>query len=197
LNYFNYNLSNIIYEIKDISIETFICLNFHFKDSQFLINISYHIDDNLKNSIYKNISNSTNIYLNSDFLFNDDKSIDANGKNGAIYINIININSSDINMHLKIIEKNTICLLQKDSINYGFLITKTIYQYYYAEVFEGEEGELMLHNKRFYGELYGKIIEKNEINKELFYDISIYPSSSSKDVNFEYNQHYLQLKYNY
>ena len=46
LNYFNYNLSNIIYEIKNISIETFICLNFHFKDSQFLINISYHIDDN-------------------------------------------------------------------------------------------------------------------------------------------------------
>ena len=42
-----------------------------------------------------------------------------------------------------------------------------------------------------------KIIEKNETNKELLYDTSIYPSSSSKDVNLEYNQHYLQLKYNY
>ena len=197
LNDFNYNLSNIIYEIKDISNESFIFLNFHFKDSQFLINVSYHIDDKLINSICKNISNSTNIYLNSDFLFNGDKSIDDNGKNGKIYINIINIDNSDINMHLKIIEKNTICLLEKNSLNYGFLTTKTMYQYYYAEIFEEEEGELMLHNKRFYGELYGKIIEKNEINKELLYNTSIYPTSFSKDVNLEFNQHYLQLIYSY
>ena len=197
LNDFNYNLSNIIYEIKDISNESFIFLNFHFKDSQFLINVSYHIDDKLINSICKNISNSTNIYLNSDFLFNVDKSIDDNGKNGKIYINIINIDNSDINMHLKIIEKNTICLLEKNSLNYGFLTTKTMYQYYYAEIFEEEEGELMLHNKRFYGELYGKIIEKNETNKELLYNTSIYPTSFSKDVNLEFNQHYLQLIYSY
>jgi hypothetical protein len=100
-------------------------------------------------------------------------------------------------MHLKIIEKNTICLLEKNSLNYGFLTTKTIYQYYYAEIFKGEEGELMLHNKRFYGELYGKIIEKNEKNKDLLYNTSIYPSSSSKNRNLEYNQNYLQLKYSY
>ena len=197
LNSFNYNLSNIIYEIKNISNESFIFLNFHFEDSQFLINISYNIDDKLINSFYKNISNSTNIYLNSDFLLNKDESKESIGKNGAIYIDIININNLDINIHLKIIEKDTICLLEKNSLNYGFLTTKTIFQYYYVEVFKGEEGELMLHNKRFYGELYGKIIEKNEKNKELLYDTSIYPSSSSKNRNLEYNQNYLQLKYRY
>ena len=41
---------------------------------------------------------------------------------------------------------------------------------------------------------YGKIIEKNEINLS---NISIYPSSFSKDGCLNYNQHYLQLKYNY
>ena len=197
LNSFNYDLSNIIFEIKNISNESFIFLNFHFKDSQFLINIDYFSDNGVNNTISKNISNSTNIYINSDFLLDNTKLIENIGKSGKININIINKNKIDINIHLKIIEKNTVCLLEKNALNLGFLTTKAIYQYYYAEVFKGEEGELMLHNKRFYGELYGRIIEKNDTNKELLYDASIYPPSISEDGSLEYNQHYLQLKYNY
>ena len=189
------NLLNIKYEVKNISYDSFILLSFHCEDNSFLINIDYNINDKPINS--RNISNSTNIYLNSDFLLKKDCSII--GKNGTININIINknINKKDINMHLKIIEKNTICLLEKNALNFGFLTTNTTYQYYYAEIFKGEEGELMLHNKRFYGELYGKIIEKNKTNENLIYDIAIYPNSSSKDELLNYNQHYLQLKYNY
>ena len=190
-------LPNIFYEIKSISDDSFISLKFQFKDSDFSINISYYIDDKFIKSSSKDISNSTNIYLNSDFLIKNEKSIVAIGKNGIIKINIKQKKEIDINMHLKIIEKNTICLLEKNILSFGFLTAKTTYQYYYAEVFEGEEGELMLHNKRFYGELYGKIIPKNETNKILLYDTSIYPSSSSEDGNLEYNPHYLQLKYNY
>ena len=78
-------------------------------------------------------------------------------------------------MHLKIIEKNTVCLLEKDALNLGFLTTKSIYQYYYAEVFKGEEGELILHNKRFYGELYGRIIKKMTRIKN-FYMMHLYIS---------------------
>ena len=194
MNSFNYDLSNIIFEIKNISNESFIFLNFHFKDSQFLINIDYFSDNGVNNTISKNISNSTNIYINSDFLLDNTKLIENIGKSGKININIINKDKIDINMHLKIIEKNTVCLLEKNALNLGFLTTKAIFHYYYAEVFKGEEGELMLHNKRFYGELYGKIIEKNEQDLT---DISIYPNTFSEEPLLEYNQHYLRLKYNY
>ena len=44
-------------------------------------------------------------------------------------------------------------MLQKNAINYGFITTEINYQYYYLEVYQGEEGEIMLHYKRFYGEL--------------------------------------------
>ena len=54
----------------------------------------------------------------------------------------------------------------------------------------------MLHNKRFYAELYGKIIKKNETNETDLNNISIYPTSSSKDILL-YEQYYLKLKYSY
>ena len=65
-------------------------------------------------------------------------------------------------MFFKIIEENNICLLTKNALNFGFITSKSTYQYYYTEILEGEEGELMLHNKRLYGELYAKLIIKNE-----------------------------------
>ena len=78
------------------------------------------------------------------------------------------------------------------------MTSKTKHQYYYTEVLEEEEGELMLHNKRQYGILLGKIIEKDEINSEdVLNDISIYPSRDKDDVLLEYNQNTLQLKFNY
>ena len=114
-----------------------------------------------------------------------------------LFINIINCNETDNIVHLKIIEKDSICLLENNTLNFGFLTTKTTYQYYYAEIFKDEEGELILHNKRFYGELYGKIITKNETNNALLNNTSFYPTSSWNDSLLEYNQHYLKLKYNY
>ena len=65
------------------------------------------------------------------------------------------------------------------------------------EIFEKEEGELILHNKRFYGELYGKIIEKNKIKESDLTDIFKYPNSTSNESLLEYHQHYLKLNYDY
>ena len=76
-------------------------------------------------------------------------------------------------MFFNIIEENNICLLVKNDLNFGFITSKSKYQYYYTQVLEGEEGELMLHNKRNYGILHAKIIKNNgTIN---LYDTSIYP----------------------
>ena len=95
-------------------------------------------------------------------------------------------------MFFKIIEENNICLLDKNGLNFGFITSKSTYQYYYAEILQGEEGELMLHNKRLFGVLYANIIDKNDsINLN---DTSLYPHEED-NVLLEYNEHKLQLKF--
>ena len=194
--YFENSLSiiNISYQLKDVSTDNFIALYCGFEESEFQIEVFHFVDNHIKELKKQTINNSTYIYLNSDLLFNKDESKKNNEENKVIFIYIQNKIEKKNIMYFKIIEKNSVCLLEKNALNFGFLTTNTDYQYYYTEVFKGEEGELMLHNKRFYGELYGKIIEKNEQDLT---DISIYPNIFSEEPLLEYNQHYLRLKYNY
>ena len=61
----------------------------------------------------------------------------------------------------------------------------------------------MLHNKRLYGILHGKIIDKNDITKNELNDISIYPkeiineTNTTNITNLYYNPHRLQLNFSY
>ena len=62
----------------------------------------------------------------------------------------------------KIVHKNSIPIyLQKNQLNLGFIPIGVYYYYYYMEVFKGEEGEIILFNKRQNGILTSTIIEKN------------------------------------
>ena len=89
-------------------------------------------------------------------------------------------------------------MLGKDALNYGFMTTRSIYQYFYMEVFKGEEGQIMLHSKRFYGQLIAKIVNKTEINETQLNDSSIYPRGLMTDSNYlKYHQNSLQLTYDY
>ena len=188
-------LLNISYKIKEILDDSFIAFLFSFdKSSDFLINIAYNNDTCQRNLISKSIQNSSYLYINSEILLNAFKEC----SNGNIFINIKKVDNKNVVMHFKIIEKECISMIKKNSLNYGFITSKTIYQYYYMEIFKEEEGEIMLHNKRFYGELNVKIVEKNEI-KELS-DSSIYPKENITDDNLnmiKYNPHILKLKYDY
>ena len=190
----NLELLNIIYEIKEVSNDSFITLSLQFDENvDFSININFKTDDN---TISKNIQNSTNIFLNSKFLLYDNQT----KQNGNLSIEIKSKNKKAINMHFKLIEKDSISLLEKNKLNYGFLTSETTYQYYYMEIFKGEEGEIMLHNKRLYGILHAKIISKKNITKDQLIDTSIYPKEDSDDSNSTYliyNQHILQLNYSY
>ena len=99
-------------------------------------------------------------------------------------------------MRMKITEKNTISLLQKGALNFEFLTTKTRYQYFYTEVFQEEKGELILHSKRIYRILCGKIINKSE--KIGLSNTFIYPYQSSEDANIlNYNDYNLKLNFSY
>ena len=170
----DYEILKILYIIKEVTEETYAGLFFQFNEkSNFLINITYKNNKNENTKIEK-IYNSTTIFLNSSFLLNDNTT--KNGGNLLIYI--MNSDKRAILMQFKITEKDTISILQKDALNFGFLTTKTTYQYFYTEVFQGEEGELFLHLKRTFGSLIGKIVCKSEINE--LNDTSIYTNQNSR-----------------
>ena len=56
--------------------------------------------------------------------------------------------------------------LQKNILNLEFIATKIPYQYFYMEIFKGEEGEIYLNNKKINGILISKIIQKKSLSEE-------------------------------
>ena len=182
----NYNYLNLLYNIRQVSNDSFAALSFRLnKKSHFSINIAYESDNNPSKTLSKKIDDSSYIYLNTSFLYFNKEDYEANKTvaGGVLSIKIISEDNQDINMIFKIIEKDTISLFEKDALTFGFLTSKTTYQYYYTEVFKGEEGELMLHNKRLYGVLHGKIIDKKDITRDNLNDISIYPKEIINETN--------------
>ena len=177
----DYDILKISYEINKIDNESFAALYFRFNEnSNFSVRVTYNNEAKEKELISKNIYNSTYIFLNSDIL----KNANINEQNINLNIVIKKNDNKEINMFFKIIEKETISMLQKNALNYGFITTQTTYQYFYLEVFKEEEGELMLHNKRFYGELFAKIIKKDDINYTDLFNSSLYPKVELNDINW-------------
>ena len=190
LDHNKYNLLKLSYKIKEVSKESYVGLFFQFNEkSNFSVDIYFENKNNSKN---ENISYSTIIFLNSSFLLYNKNKTDG----GDLFINITNLDKKEVLMRFKIIEKDSISLLQKDALNFGFVTSKTTYQYFYTEVFKGEEGELMLHKKRAYGLLYGKIVDKSE--KDKLNDTRIYPNENTDNTTIlNYNYHTLKLNFSY
>ena len=78
--------------------------------------------------------------------------------------------------------------LQNNILNLGFIPKNEICQYYYMKVYKGQEGEILLNNKRLNGMLISKIINKNE-NDDIL-NITIYPECNK---NIELSNEYLQF----
>jgi len=154
---FNENLPYIIllYKIKNLNEDSFVTLSFIVDE-----NISFNID--IKNELNRNISSTSNIFLDYSKL--------SKIRNDTLTIKIIfnkeSISRPKYNATLifKLIESNSISILRKNILNQGFTISKKVNQYYYLEIVKGEEGEIILHNKRLYGELFGIIKPKLNIN---------------------------------
>ena len=68
-------------------------------------------------------------------------------------------------MIVKVSGNNSPFYLQKNILNLGFMPINTSNHYYYMEIFKGEEGEIMLHNKIHNGYLLSKIIQKTNKNE--------------------------------
>ena len=176
----NFKEINFIYKINDKDSDSPIALSINFNQKT-IFEVSVDLPGNEK--INKKINSSTNILFNNEF---------NAGEN--IIINIKHIdNSKPIFINIKIIKKNSISILDKYKLNYGFITSNISYQYYYMEVFYKQEGEIMLHDKRGKGILFGKIVEKNCLNDPN--DISIYPKIESVS-SLKFNRHTLTLYFN-
>ena len=186
--YFDNNLQNINlkYNLNDFTDNSYVVFSFLFNEKAlFEINIEEDIEFNK----IRRISNSHNIYLTK-------KSF--NGKE----INNLNINVKKIGEYNEpvlltfrvISNKFTPLILQKNYLNHGFITSNINYQYYYMEIFNGEEGEIMLHDKRQNGILTGRICSIKNNN------CTIKDSDSFiEDENnvLQYNRHTKKLQLNY
>ena len=145
----------LLYKIQNLNEDSFVTLSFIVDE-----NNSFNID--IKNELNRNISSTSNIFLDYSKL----SKIENDTLTIKIMFNKENISEPNYNAVLifKLIESNSISILRKNILNLGFTISKQIKQYYYLEIIKGDEGEIMLHNKRLYGELFGIITPKPNIN---------------------------------
>ena len=181
---FDENLAyvELLYKMKHLNSNSFITLSFIF-DEQYTFNVEI-------NNEPKNMLKSSNIFLDYNSL--------SNIENNLLKIKISYIRNNmteEVNPVLifRLFESNSISILQKSYLNIGFTISNEVNQYYYLEVFKGEEGEIMLHDKRFYGELYGVIKPKSSIKPYNEITEYIKEACSSK---LKFDNHYLKLSFN-
>jgi len=89
--------------------------------------------------------------------------------------------------------------LQNNILNLGFIPKNEVCQYYYMKVYKGQEGEILLNNKRLNGKLISKIINKNE-NDDIL-NIEIFPECNNKIIKLsneflQFNEYNKKLSFN-
>ena len=186
LIYFDSNLDKMILSYHINNSEEPVVFSFFIKErNRFEVKI---LDDEKQNRI---IGYKDNIII-------DPKKISV--KDNNIYITTINkLDKKDCTMIVKVSGNNSPFYLQKNILNLGFIPINTHNHYYYMEVFKGEEGEIMLHNKIHNGYLSHKIIEKNiKDEKEILVNFNKYfPKYDDKeDLLFnKYNDYSKKLNF--
>ena len=184
----DYNNLTISYDFIRTSFFDVTALFFQFNEnSNFSVNVTCR-DNNL---IYKNIYNSTYIYLHNGTFAKYSNNYVFNNLN--IYIEKYDYNKP-INLFFKIVENAKPIILQKNALNYCFSTSSTENQFFYFEVFKGEEGEINLHYKRFEGILMAIIVKKDEVNYTDLFNINTYYIT---DKQLYFNPHNSKLQYTY
>ena len=165
-----------------------ISISFFIKERvKFKITVSYNEDK----SIEKIISYIDRIVIEPDFI----------PKNASSYlkISIEKIDKQkDAVMIAKVIGNYFAPIyFQKNILNIGFIPSGIPKQYYYMEVFKGEEGKIILNNKKYYGTLKCKLIQKGGNNDNIIYNISEYSDDEAHSLSedhLEYNQYSQKLE---
>ena len=177
LLYFNQNLNEIKlkYELNTNSIYP-VVFSFFIKEK---VKFKVTVHNEKKDLFSKVIAYTDKILINPNYF---------QQFSSYIYFTIRNIEGKDAVMITNIIGNHlTPIYFQNNILNVGFIPTNVSYQYYYMEVFKGEEGEIILNNKKYNGILISKIIPKKDNNYQV---IDYYPKENEKK-NFINNNEYL------
>ena len=178
------NQIDLLYSYNNIKDKTFIAFQFLFNEKEnFEITIT-----GLKTEQKRKISNSYNFFLTKDLFDNE---------NDNIKINIIKKESKiPVLVTFRVIsnEFNPL-ILQKNYLNYGFITSDNEYQYYYMKIFQGEEGEIMLHDKRSNGKLIGKIC--HEEKEKCLSQIKSFLNNDENNNNNMYRENIKKLSFSY
>ena len=190
--HFNKTFNKIIlsYELKNITNDSFAALFFSYHENAFFEVIV--LDEN-KSEMKKKILNPLdfdNIFLTEELQLI---------KNLFIEIEYLPQDIDDYkNQALLKFEiktnKSPPTILEKNYINKGLITSNLEYKHFYFEVFEGEGGELILHDKRQSGILIGSIIQKENINNITNPDI--YPKINQSN-SLKFDKHLLKLYFNF
>ena len=180
--FFDNNLREIklLYDFANIKDKSFITFSFIFNEiAKFEIEIS-------ETKQKRKISNSNNIFLTNE-------SID---KLDSLHIKLkrIDENESPVFLSFRVITNNfNPILLQKNYLNQGFITSNNNFQYYYMDIYNDEEGEIMLHDKRQNGKLIGKICKKE---KEHQINIDDY-NQINECIDLEFKEHIRKLNFTF
>ena len=175
---------------------------FYFKDNVTRLNLIY-IHNNNKNPIIVSffIKEKTKFKIK----YNDGKeeiekfiyykeNILINSTSKSKYkIEITRIDQSNSTMIIKVSGNNSSSFyLQKNILNLGFIPKNELCQYYYMKVYKGQEGEILLNNKRLNGMLISQIKNKNE-NDDIS-KIKIFPKcKKNNSIKVRLNKDYLKF----
>ena len=193
----NFKKLYLIYELKNITNDSFIALLFSYhENANFKVTISDENGFELKKKVL-NILDSDNIFLTNEL--KDIKYLSIKIKYNTDNLDDINTNKIQALLKLEIkTNKSPPTLLEKNYINKGLITSNLEYKYFYFEIFKGEGGEIILHDKRQSGILIGSIIPKSSINDKII-NPNIYPKiNSPKQKNsLNYDKHLLKLYINF
>ena len=167
------------------------------------ISISFFIKERMKLKI--SVSYNENKLIEKNIYYTDRILIDRNliPKDDSYLKISISIRKNDRKDNAIMIAKIigdylTPIYFQKNILNIGFIPSNVSYQYYYMEIFKGEEGEITLNNKRYNGNLLSKLISKKEINEnDILYSNKYYPKDEKeKDNLLEFNKYSQKIYFN-
>ena len=118
--------------------------------------------------------------INKTIYYKETLLIKPNSSSTQYKILITRIDQVNSTMIIKISGNNSSSFyLQNNILNLGFIPKNQLCQYYYMKVYKGQEGEIILNNKRLNGVLISKIINKNEIDN--IPNIEIFPECNNNN----------------
>ena len=173
----NLNLINLIYYFGDRDIQYPIIISFFIKEKiKFKIEISHEHKKSIINRIinYKeNIIIKPESYKTYNISITPEEDIIST----TMFVKIIHNNSFPFN-------------LERNQLNSGFISKNIDYYYYYMEVYKGEEGEIILFNKKQNGILIAKNVTSYDIpNVHFFPKYNEIDALNNKNLGFNvYNQ---------